>query len=182
MIGILKKDYSGYPYKANVKTNAYCFVTTSNSQKENEIEYGNIIKMFAEIFKATYGLYVLNYNCKEGEFNAVEKHNGVWKPLKLTGKCFENISEELYYRDNGKSLVLSYAKVMDAEIPYLFKLNFPIIVLANDKIIKKLLNCDNGVLFYPEKIKEFLLANKAVIMEYLNIGVDGSSLFVYSKF
>lgn len=73
-------------------------------------------------------------------------------------------------------------KFQSNEINNLFILNSPIIVFANGRTISELFKMDFKLLVDPIAIKTFLIDNNSILLDFLNLGVDGSSLFIYSKY
>lgn len=183
MIEIVKNEYSGYPYKANVKTNSFCFLSDVEDD-EAKIEYKRIIEMFSEVFRNTFHLYVIIYYTLDRSFNRVEKYYGIWKDLAKNNIAFQKSYNEIYFDADGKHTMIAYAQVESNEISNLFHVMsrvIPITVLANQKIMDGLFHSSRDVLCKPERIMEYLLNENAILIDHLDLGVDGSSLIIYSK-
>ena len=71
--------------------------------------------------------------------------------------------------------------VEDKEIGNLFKINNPIIVLSKENTIADIFNEGFSAISSESKIKDKLLVKDSIIIETIDLGVDGRSLFLYTQ-
>lgn len=180
---VLDTDYKGYPYDVNIDTKGICVSSSNNvTQIEQSIaDYEKVINKLIYYFHDEYELYLINYYRKVGEFNSIEKYYGIWNRLKQNNISFKCAQSEKTLKLNGESIIVSFSKVMKCEINNLFKVNNSIIVLAEEKNINSLFESNCDVFASPNIVKEELLKSNSIIIEALDLGYDGNSLFIYAK-
>lgn len=57
----------------------------------------------------------------------------------------------------------------------------PVICFAMENEIKKLFDCGYDILGDISRIKDYLLECNSLLVELLDLGYDGNSLFLYAK-
>ena len=173
--------YNGYPYSVNIKTKGIC-CTSTDSDKRPEIftDFEKIICALKRFYSNDLKLYVISFISKIGKFNSVEKRKGIWG-LSTKNSLFRDSSREYNFCEDGKSMLIGYASVEDKEIGDLFKINNPIIVLSQEQTIVDMFNERFSAISSESKIKDKLLEKGSIIIETLDLGVDGRSLFLYAQ-
>ncbi len=174
--------YNGYPHSVSVKTKGIC-CTSMESDKHTEIfnNFEKIICALKRFYNDNLKLYVINFISKIGKFNCVEKRKGLCGNLLTKNSLFSCPCKEFVFFEDGKSILIGYTSVEDTEICNLFKITNPIIVLAQEKTISDMFNKGVSVINPESKIKDRLLAKDSIIIESINLGVDGCSLFLYTQ-
>lgn len=179
---IVETTFNGYIYKANTETFGLCITSTDNEVNVNFLDkFLHIIKTLSGFFKNKYNLYNVQYFNKVGKFNRVEKYYGIWRYLKQSGISFKDSSDEITIESDNRSAMIAYSKVDCDEVNNLFNSSNNIAVFANDNTMRQVFCPGNKSLIYPEYIKEALLNKDSLLVEYLELGSEGSSLFLYAK-
>ncbi len=179
---IFDTDFNGYVYKVELKTKGIGCSFPDDIEPDVKTEYFfNIIRTLINSFKNDLKLYVVSYLQKIGKFNCIEKHYGVWKKLNLNNIFFANSNNEVFLEKNGKSLMIAYAEINENEINNLLKMQLPIIVFAKETAMSDIFKKEMDILSEPSHIKSNLLQAGSIIVEILDLGIDGFSIFVYSK-
>ena len=175
-------EYNGYPHSVSVKTKGIC-CTSMESDKHTEIfnDFGKIICALKRFYNNDSNLYVISFISKIGKFNSAEKRKGLWGNLLTKNILFSCSSKEFDFSEDGESILIGYASVEDTEIGNLFKITNPIIVLSQENTISDIFNKGVSVINPESKIKNELLAKNSIIIEIIDLGVDGCSLFLYTQ-
>ncbi len=174
-------QYNGYPYSVNLKTKGIC-CTSIDGDKRPEIftDFEKIICALKRLYSNDLKLYVISFVSKIGKFNSVEKRKGIWG-LSTKNSLFSGLSREYDFFKDGKSMLIGYASVEDKDIVNLFKINKPIIVLSQEQTIVDMFSEGFSAISSESKIKDKLLEKGSIIIEALDLGVDGRSLFLYAQ-
>lgn len=174
-------QYNGYPYSVNIKTKGIC-CTSIDSDKRPEIftDFEKIICALKRFYSNDFKLYVISFVSKIGKFNSVEKRKGIWG-LSTKNSLFSCSSREYDFFEDGKSMLIGYASVEDKDIENLFKINNPIIILSQEQTIVDMFSEGFSAISSESKIKDKLLEKGSIIIETLDLGVDGRSLFLYAQ-
>ncbi len=175
-------EYNGYPHSVSVKTKGIC-CTSMESDKHTEIfnDFGKIICALKRFYNNDFNLYVISFISKIGKFNSTEKRKGLWGNLLTKNSLFSCSSKEFDFSEDGESILIGYASVEDTEISNLFKIINPIIVLSQENTISDMFNEGISAINPESKIKNELLAKNSIIIEIIDLGVDGRSLFLYTQ-
>ena len=179
---IVETTFNGYIYKVNIETCGLCITSTDNEFNINlSDEFLRVIKTLSKFFKDKYSLFNVQYFNKIGKFNRIEKYYGIWRYLKQSGISFKNSSDEIAIESDNISSMIAYSKVNCDEVDNLFKCTNNIVVFAKDNTMHQVFCPIDKSLIYPEYIKETLLNKDSLLVEYLELGSEGSSLFLYAK-
>lgn len=179
---VLETNFNGYIHKVQMATHGLCVTSSDNETNVNFFDkFLCVTKSLSEFLKNKYNLYIIKYFDKVGKFNSLEKYYGIWKRLNQKNILYENSSREVIIESDKKSVMVAYSIVNCNEINNLLNDDENIIAFATESVIHKLFDSNSEYLDCPEHIKEMLLNENSCLIEYLDLGSEGMSLFVYSK-
>ncbi len=179
---IFETDFNGWLYKVKLKTKGIGCAFSDDIGPDAQLEYfKNLILILKNSFEEDLKLYVISYFRKAGKFNCVEKYYGIWKALNKKNIVFANSNHEVFLEKNGESWMSAYAEINENEIKNLLKMQFPIIVFANETVMSDLFSKEINVLNDPELIKSYLLQTDSIIVEIADLCDEGFTIFIYSK-
>lgn len=180
-IRIFKSDFNGYIYKTSVNVDAIGITLDGESFGELK-NYELSIKFFAKVLEKIFNiipgknLYLIDKKTKDGNFNRIELHKGLWKNSNFKGEQIEKV-----FTDENLSIMLGSSKILFNEIKDVLKMWNSVICFSSAQVIENLFFQNVSLLKDFSTIKDYLLENQCLLVEHLDLSFDGNSLFFYEK-